>query len=589
MSTIRLDSITLRGVGSYFQGATLNIKPLTVLCGKNGSGKSTWLNAMRILERSHRKGLLPFQFCVDDGNIHNLELKNSRMANLNSLDFIEDPAALDAFGPLGTIGITCIATQDSCLFPGEDLTETRHPAATLLRAGRFVAGTSFRLRIAHVVSDFDEDYRQDFIELLVDGIHIIRMTRAPAARRQIDKADRTPYVLECSRGLFDDLSASNDEIVTLLRFQMPFKGGEPWGLEPIEPFPPSISMERLLHQCIRLIQSIYNEVINGFFYISAVRDIHETWSYEKIYSDPSPEELIAKLGSDPAETSGAPGETREELIQQLREAVSGPFRNELAVRRYVGSHGEASFELLRRFVTNRMNDSAIPAGYSFNDFVSGWLDSLLQIRSEFERYRLGNNNLPHMPEAPRCGFLQKTTPDELPDSDNVEYDPGDLTHFSYSCFGQSQGPPRFSSGFHQLTPIIVQAALLQRGEIMAIENPEVHLHPSLQLKASEFLMRQALGGKTIIVETHSDLILRRLIRAVLEEELPQELVGINFISLRSDDGRLSMSIMQPLRVGENGRIDNWPEGFLDDDIKESRRLFSIMYGTLPEKDNEDSK
>ncbi len=57
------------------------------------------------------------------------------------------------------------------------------------------------------------------------------------------------------------------------------------------------------------------------------------------------------------------------------------------------------------------------------------------------------------------------------------------------------------------------------GEVMAIENPEVHLHPRLQLDFAEFLIKQAISGKTIVIETHSDLIIRRVIREVLEESL----------------------------------------------------------------------
>ena len=45
-----------------------------------------------------------------------------------------------------------------------------------------------------------------------------------------------------------------------------------------------------------------------------------------------------------------------------------------------------------------------------------------------------------------------------------------------------------STGFHQLAPIVVQAGLLRQNEIMAVESPEAHLHPSLQIKVAEFLM-----------------------------------------------------------------------------------------------------
>jgi predicted ATPase len=49
---LRLDSMTLRGIGSYYDGAELKFRPLTVLCGTNGSGKSTWFNRLAMLQRS---------------------------------------------------------------------------------------------------------------------------------------------------------------------------------------------------------------------------------------------------------------------------------------------------------------------------------------------------------------------------------------------------------------------------------------------------------------------------------------------------------------------------------------------------------
>ena len=67
---LRLDSMTLRGIGSYFQGAELKFRPLTILCGANGSGKSTWLDRIAMLQRSLSKGRLPFWFDTDDNDIY---------------------------------------------------------------------------------------------------------------------------------------------------------------------------------------------------------------------------------------------------------------------------------------------------------------------------------------------------------------------------------------------------------------------------------------------------------------------------------------------------------------------------------------
>ena len=231
-----------------------------------------------------------------------------------------------------------------------------------------------------------------------------------------------------------------------------------------------------------------------------------------------------------------------------------------------------------------MSDSALPHGYSLTEFVSFWLKKLLQV----EIY--GASRLPQaFGPKPPCGYLLDTEPaPPAPEAEQWPQDStwDDLRRFMHPCFTQSQGPARLSSGLHQLMPIIVQAALLGRDEIMAIENPEVHLHPSLQLEVAEFLMHQALGGKTILVETHSDLIIRRVWRAVLDEEIKQEALSIQFVSLRKTDAEPADSVMEPLRINDEDRIDNWPVGFLDDDIKESRRLFETMYGTIPKDDQE---
>ena len=48
--------------------------------------------------------------------------------------------------------------------------------------------------------------------------------------------------------------------------------------------------------------------------------------------------------------------------------------------------------------------------------------------------------------------------------------------------------------------MIVQMGLMRKGELIGIENPEVHLHPSLQLQVAEMLIAHAKGpGRRISV------------------------------------------------------------------------------------------
>ena len=52
IAPLRLKEITFHGIGSYYKPARLEIKPLTILCGTNGSGKSTWMKVLSALKEA---------------------------------------------------------------------------------------------------------------------------------------------------------------------------------------------------------------------------------------------------------------------------------------------------------------------------------------------------------------------------------------------------------------------------------------------------------------------------------------------------------------------------------------------------------
>ena len=117
--------------------------------------------------------------------------------------------------------------------------------------------------------------------------------------------------------------------------------------------------------------------------------------------------------------------------------------------------------------------------------------------------------------------------------------------------------------------------MMKSGELIAIENPEAHLHPSLQLRLTETLVLHAATGRFVFVETQSDLVIRRVMRAILEENLAQRDVRVYFTdvdqSVELDEVRkLTFSRLNPIAIDARGRISNWPEGFLDDRTSASR-------------------
>jgi predicted ATPase len=128
---------------------------------------------------------------------------------------------------------------------------------------------------------------------------------------------------------------------------------------------------------------------------------------------------------------------------------------------------------------------------------------------------------------------------------------------------------------------------MRRHELLALENPEVHLHPSLQLEIGEFLAGEAKTGKYLLIETHSDLVVRRIMSMMLDEKIRQEEIRLYFTEIvradpaKADGVGFDHSILRPIAVDDRGRIERWPEGFMDDAVRESRRLLTIMYGSPP--------
>src|SRR5262245_34270914 len=68
-------------------------------------------------------------------------------------------------------------------------------------------------------------------------------------------------------------------------------------------------------------------------------------------------------------------------------------------------------------------------------------------------------------------------------------------------------------GISQVLPILVEA-YASRGQILAIEQPELHLHPGLQAELGDVFIKSALGHQrnTLLVETHSEHLILRLMR-----------------------------------------------------------------------------
>lgn len=120
-------------------------------------------------------------------------------------------------------------------------------------------------------------------------------------------------------------------------------------------------------------------------------------------------------------------------------------------------------------------------------------------------------------------------------------------------------PINVGFGLTQILPIIVSTLAAKPGDLLLIENPEVHLHPAGQAMMGTYLAEVANSGVQVIIETHSDHVLNGIRRGVKSGYLKPEQVSLHFF--RSPTEGLDQ-VVSP-RLDSSGNVDVWPEGFFD--------------------------
>ena len=140
--------------------------------------------------------------------------------------------------------------------------------------------------------------------------------------------------------------------------------------------------------------------------------------------------------------------------------------------------------------------------------------------------------------------------------------------------GTQLSPRDVGIGISQVLPVLV-SSYASSDQIIAIEQPELHLHPALQAELGDVFIESALGdnGNTIIVETHSEHLILRILRRIRETSrgnnknafpVRPEDIALLFVS-----GTKKGAIVKELRIDKRGRlIDQCPGGFFEEDFEE---------------------
>jgi predicted ATPase len=119
-------------------------------------------------------------------------------------------------------------------------------------------------------------------------------------------------------------------------------------------------------------------------------------------------------------------------------------------------------------------------------------------------------------------------------------------------------------GVSQILPVLTICYYVPEGSTILMEQPEIHLHPSVQAGLADVLIDAAQKrGIQIILESHSEYLLKRLQLRIAEQKILSRDAALYFCDIR--DG---VSELTPLVLNLFGDIENWPEGFFGDEFEE---------------------
>lgn len=127
-------------------------------------------------------------------------------------------------------------------------------------------------------------------------------------------------------------------------------------------------------------------------------------------------------------------------------------------------------------------------------------------------------------------------------------------------------------GISQVLPVVV-AAQDATASVVCIEQPELHVHPAVQVGLGDLFIDGALNkGLSFLIETHSEHLILRLLRRIREaadlgdaeanseRPLTPDKLGVNYLSKEGD--RVTLTL---LPVNNEGDFDKpWPRGFFEE-------------------------
>ncbi|ESQ14878.1 MAG: hypothetical protein N838_30820, partial [Thiohalocapsa sp. PB-PSB1] len=266
---------------------------------------------------------------------------------------------------------------------------------------------------------------------------------------------------------------------------------------------------------------------------------------------------------------------RDHLMQMtyigpLRDIPTRSYRPQVTPDDARWSHGLAAWDLL---YNDRRGD--------LMDEVNVWLSGEDRLRTTYRLERVEFKEIP-VPSAIHQMFERGLNEDDIGELQELYLSLATRTEIALRDFekGILVAPGDVGVGISQMVPVVV-ASLRKQDGVLGIEQPELHVHPAIQVGMGDLFIKAATGdedkltsGKTLLIETHSEHIMLRLLRRVREQtddEVPPGVLGLTpeDLSVIYVESSVEGVRFRPLRVSPDGDfVDRWPHGFFAERAEE---------------------
>jgi len=131
-------------------------------------------------------------------------------------------------------------------------------------------------------------------------------------------------------------------------------------------------------------------------------------------------------------------------------------------------------------------------------------------------------------------------------------------------------------GVSQTLPVLVALLAAQPGQLVYIEQPEIHLHPRAQRALGTMFAEAARRGVIVIVETHSALLLRGIQTLVARDELSPDLIKLHWFQ-RDAAGATTIT---SANLDNTGAFGDWPGDFDEVELASDNEYLSAAEAKL---------